>query len=546
MDEQQDDPGRERVLLLLCQSLAASGLDLGEVSTALQRRFPDLKVALVPDLCHGPQAIQDAVGPVGASRLVLGACGIPDQAREFRRAARRAGLDPFGVQIVDLRHHCALVHPRHEATEKAKLLLAAAVEGVQAFGGTTPENLKSERLSPDQPISRRSLLSLPAARYTIVPRVVPTSCAAGRGCVLCVQACPKAALVKGPGGISLQKERCVGCGLCAATCPTGAVEFPGHSGAELAAEVQALLTFPSADLGPRAIVFTCSKSEALLTSLGRRGLSYPPNVLPVALPCLAMATPWLLLLPVYLGAAAVRLLSCGQECRAGVGPLTERRLAFLGGLLASMSFPKETLRTLTASDAEGLRAELEALGRVTEQPASVPGTPARAALPRSFATLAVALATQQNLDDGCLIADPDAPLGIVHIEPEVCTACGLCAVHCPTGALALTEGEEVALSFDAALCVGCAACDQVCPERERGAIAVRRAVDLRALREGRQVRIADQPVRCAICGKSFVTQRMVRRVQAELERMGRHVPDAVLRCCPDCRVTVHLRASPRT
>ena len=47
---------------------------------------------------------------------------------------------------------------------------------------------------------------------------------------------------------------------------------------------------------------------------------------------------------------------------------------------------------------------------------------------------------------------------------EGCTACGLCAVVCPTRALAMERGEQAALHIDPAACTGCNLCALHCPQ----------------------------------------------------------------------------------
>ena len=45
-----------------------------------------------------------------------------------------------------------------------------------------------------------------------------------------------------------------------------------------------------------------------------------------------------------------------------------------------------------------------------------------------------------------------------------CTACGLCTVVCPTGAVVLERGEHAALHFAGASCTGCNLCALHCPQ----------------------------------------------------------------------------------
>jgi len=52
-----------------------------------------------------------------------------------------------------------------------------------------------------------------------------------------------------------------------------------------------------------------------------------------------------------------------------------------------------------------------------------------------------------------------------EIHPQgVCNACGICALHCPTGALLIEDsGEMLELQHQAAACIGCGLCVSLCP-----------------------------------------------------------------------------------
>jgi len=51
----------------------------------------------------------------------------------------------------------------------------------------------------------------------------------------------------------------------------------------------------------------------------------------------------------------------------------------------------------------------------------------------------------------------------ITIDKDLCTECGACVVHCPTGALYFDEGQTV--NFDAKKCISCELCRPACPYR---------------------------------------------------------------------------------
>jgi len=73
-------------------------------------------------------------------------------------------------------------------------------------------------------------------------------------------------------------------------------------------------------------------------------------------------------------------------------------------------------------------------------------------------------------------------IGVAHVNLELCFAaqgkenCGNCAYHCPSGAIRMVQTEGVPYlvpSVAEARCIGCGACENLCPSRPISAIVVR-------------------------------------------------------------------------
>ena len=118
----------------------------------------------------------------------------------------------------------------------------------------------------------------------------------------------------------------------------------------------------------------------------------------------------------------------------------------------------------------------------------------------------------------------------VAVGPE-CTLCGLCAQLCVRKALQLSQDKrETCLLFDPAVCNGCAACQQWCPE---GAATVESSPSA----EGQRALLVSSPAAvCAGCGEPYLSAALLARVQERAagddERLRWQ-----LRLCPACKTS---------
>jgi heterodisulfide reductase subunit A len=79
----------------------------------------------------GQDLIKKDIVEFGLNRVVVASCTPLMHEPTFRRACAEGGLNPFFFQMANIREHCSwVVNDRAQATDKARSLVAAAVERV--------------------------------------------------------------------------------------------------------------------------------------------------------------------------------------------------------------------------------------------------------------------------------------------------------------------------------------------------------------------------------------------------------------------------------
>jgi heterodisulfide reductase subunit A len=123
------------VYICHCGSNIAGTVDVEEVARWAGENLPGVAVARdYKFMCSslGQQLIEDDIKSLALTRVVVAACSPHLHEKTFRRACENAGLNPYLLQMTNVREHVSWVHvDRKAATEKTKALLAAAVGRVQ-------------------------------------------------------------------------------------------------------------------------------------------------------------------------------------------------------------------------------------------------------------------------------------------------------------------------------------------------------------------------------------------------------------------------------
>lgn len=122
------------VYICRCGTNIAATVDVESVATYAQQLDG---VGLARDysyMCSDPgqDLIKEDIQKYGLNRVVVASCSPLMHEATFRKACEEAGLNPFFLQMANIREQCSWVIDDPElATEKAKGMVAAAVNRVR-------------------------------------------------------------------------------------------------------------------------------------------------------------------------------------------------------------------------------------------------------------------------------------------------------------------------------------------------------------------------------------------------------------------------------
>jgi len=142
------EPPRVGVFLCRCTPTLDGVIDVEDVA-AWARTQPDVAHVQVVDYgCFdaGQDAIRAAIREHNLNRVVVGACSHRTHEPLFQKVTRQAGLNPYLMEMVNLREHCAWVHvdDPEGATRKAKAMLATALARVRLAEPVYKESIVPE------------------------------------------------------------------------------------------------------------------------------------------------------------------------------------------------------------------------------------------------------------------------------------------------------------------------------------------------------------------------------------------------------------------
>lgn len=125
--------GKLRIGVFVCDCglNIAGAVDCGEVAQYAESLPGVTCVVRNKYTCADPgqNEIKHAIKEHHLNRVVVASCTPRQHEPTFRRCVAEAGLNPYLMEMANLREHCSWVHPanRRPATQKAKDLVASAV-----------------------------------------------------------------------------------------------------------------------------------------------------------------------------------------------------------------------------------------------------------------------------------------------------------------------------------------------------------------------------------------------------------------------------------
>lgn len=140
------------VFVCHCGSNIAGTVDVNAVSEALKAEPGVVYSVNYQYMCSqaGQSIIKDAIDKYKLTGIVICSCSPRMHEATFRKAAEAAGINPYMVEIANIREQCSWVHKdKTEGTEKAIILAKAAVAKV---------NLNTPLTPGESPITKRALI----------------------------------------------------------------------------------------------------------------------------------------------------------------------------------------------------------------------------------------------------------------------------------------------------------------------------------------------------------------------------------------------------
>ncbi len=140
------------VFICWCGSNISATVDVVKVAEVMKNEPGVVFSANYQYMCseNGQQLIKQAIKEHNLTGIVVGSCSPRMHEATFRKTAEAAGLNPYMVEIANIREHCSWIHKdMDEATEKAIVLVRTAIAKVK---------LNAPLMAGESPVIKRALV----------------------------------------------------------------------------------------------------------------------------------------------------------------------------------------------------------------------------------------------------------------------------------------------------------------------------------------------------------------------------------------------------
>jgi len=139
------DTAQIGVFICHCGGNISNTVDVTEVRDEVAK-IDGVRVATTYEyVCSSPgqDLIKEAIKNEGVNRVVVASCSPRMHLETFRRAVEEAGLNPYQLEMANIREQCSWIHnDRLQATEKAADLVRGAVERARHLEPLEPEKMR--------------------------------------------------------------------------------------------------------------------------------------------------------------------------------------------------------------------------------------------------------------------------------------------------------------------------------------------------------------------------------------------------------------------
>jgi len=494
----------DTTLVFLCSDVV-KGRSGESIVDVLNRTAPDVRVHLVRKLCAASFKLSAVVKNAGAHRVVIACREGAEMRGELVALLRRTGIHPSGVVVLDMRPG-EKMDPGDVGAQSAVRIRAALA---RVSCGDLTASVHGRGWAPSTRFSRRNLFRPGDIARSPVASWLENRCGNGVACRACIDSCPIGALKLVDNQLTVDEVLCTGCGACVSACRSGAMSVGGVPLNALEAEANVLVKGSPGLSSRPGVAIVCANAD--------RDMPLGGAWLPLKVPSLEMVSiGWLL--QILAAGASVRLVGCDDERCVTRG----REITKLCIALVQEAAPAWSCQPVMSVDHDSEQSVPDLMCITT--PVEISDVAIQFHEPEATV---MALSTMRSADGSGAVGTPPnsafvetldskegghwsiesilLPLGEVTVDESRCSACGCCALACPTGALALADTENAAfvLTLDLSACSACGACVPSCPE---SAITLRHVIDSSRLASRRHtaVEIVNDE-KCVSCGCSLAS-----------------------------------------